>query len=174
MAVCYWAAHHMYCISISLEASLLRIFFSIYFFASLFNFQYFLLDVLFIRFAHAQRFLLVSLSLSLYFDNFWKSPIKWIEVHVIYECRSTRDGNSGIFGVLECVWRGKGAETLFFNHTNLSFKHVIALVFCNWKITSSCYISAGILIRLRDLRIGNLSHIPRRSAISSLKRSDRF
>jgi len=87
MTVLQGVVHYIYRISVSLEASLLQIFFpSIYFFffASLFNFQYFLLDVLFIRFAHAQRFLLMSLSLSLYFDNFWMSPNEWIEVHIGY------------------------------------------------------------------------------------------
>jgi hypothetical protein len=31
---------------------------------------------------------LTSLSLSLYFDNFWMSPTKWIEVHI--GCASTK------------------------------------------------------------------------------------
>lgn len=64
-----------------------------FYFESLFNFQYFLLDVLFIRFAHAHRFFsLLSLSLSC-FDNFWMSPREWIGVHAGCEQNSEGEMN---------------------------------------------------------------------------------
>jgi hypothetical protein len=80
--------------SISLGTLLLRmLFLSVYFFASLFNFQYFLLDVLFILFAHAHRSY-SHLFLSLYFDNFWMSPTKCIEVRIGYVSTGVRGTES--------------------------------------------------------------------------------
>lgn len=49
-------------------------------------------------FIHSVRsrpsFLLSSLSLSLYFDNFWMSPTEWIEVHIGCESTEVRETKS--------------------------------------------------------------------------------